>query len=122
MNPINFFSCILFLTRKRRRCLLRQSAAMLAVVVSIFLVDAHFQPPAVADTLADFQKRQFYDFEQCAGSCQVELDKRLVGCPEFSDDSENIEALNCNAESRDLYRRCLQMCPADPRPDQKYIQ
>jgi hypothetical protein len=94
----------------------------LAVVLSVFLLDPHLKPPAVAGPLADFQKRQLYDFEQCAGSCQVELDKGLLGCPGFRDDSENIEALNCNADTRALYRRCLQMCPADPRPDQKYNQ
>lgn len=121
MDHPNFLCRIPALARKSRR-LLRPSMPPLAVVLSVFLLDPHLKPPAVAGPLADFQKRQLYDFEQCAGSCQVELDKGLLGCPGFRDDSENIEALNCNADTRALYRRCLQMCPADPRPDQKYNQ
>lgn len=119
MDSANFLCRIPFLTRKSRSCLLRHSVLTLAAALAIFPLDSHLKPPAVADGLADFQKRQLYDFEQCAGSCQVELDKGLLGCPEFKDDSENIEALNCNADTRELYRRCLQMCPADPRPDQQ---
>lgn len=122
MNSTNFTCRILLLTRKGHGCLLRQSVATLAVALSVVLLEADLKTPAAADTLADFQKRQLYDFEQCAGSCQVELDERLLGCPEFKDDAENIEALNCNADTREFYRRCLQMCPADPRPDPTYNQ
>lgn len=122
MDSANFLCRMPFLTGWSRSRLLRHGVSTLAVALSVFLLDSHLKPPAVADDLADFQKRQLYDFEQCAGSCQVELDKGRLGCPEFKDDSENIEALNCNADTRNLYRRCLQMCPADPRPDQKYNQ
>ena len=112
-------TCMSNVLRRSRRGFPAVSLPTFLLALFVFLVASHLETPAVADTLADFQKRQLYDFEQCAGSCQVELDKRLFGCPEFKDDSDNIEALNCNAETRELYRRCLQICPADPRPDQK---
>lgn len=120
MNSAYFMCRIRLFATKSGGRLLRQSMLMLAAVVSLFLLDSHLKPPAVADPLADFQKRQLYDFEQCAGSCQVELDRGLLDCPGFKDDSENIEALNCHADTRALHKRCLRMCPADPRPDQKY--
>lgn len=110
-NPLAF---------SRSRCARRGTVSSgFLLALSVFLVGPYLVTPAVADTLSDFQKRQLYDLEQCASTCQVELDKRLFSCPEFKDDSENIEVLNCRAETRDLYHRCTQMCPADPRPDQQ---
>jgi hypothetical protein len=69
-----------------------------------------------AETLIDLRDRQLYEFEQCASSCQVELDSLLVRCPEPSDDSDSLETQVCRNDVREFYRKCLAMCPADPRP------
>lgn len=118
MDTANFMFCLPLLTRKAAGRLLQRSTLTLAAALSIFLLDAYLKPPALADDLTDYQKRELYDFEQCAGSCQIDVDERLLRCPEYKDDSENIEAQICNTDAQQLYQRCLQMCPADPRPDQ----
>lgn len=72
--------------------------------------------PLPAETAIDFERQELYAFEQCTSTCQIELDRQLLHCPEYVDDSENIEAEECRVNSREQYRRCLAMCPADPRP------
>ena len=68
-----------------------------------------------AETSLDLRDRQLYDFEQCASACQIELDRQLLHCPEYSDDSDNVDAQRCHSGSRERYQQCLAMCPADPR-------
>lgn len=118
MDPANFMCRIPLLIRKDAICLFRHSNLTLAAALFVFILDSQLKPAAVAEELAEYQKRQLHDFEQCAGSCQIDVDERLLRCPEYKDDSENIEAQICNTDAQQLYQRCLQMCPADPRPDQ----
>lgn len=87
-------------------------------LILLFLLGASAPDPAHADPSRELERRALYVFEQCASTCQVELDRGLLRCPEYSDESDNVEAEDCRDRVREQYRQCLAMCPADPSPDQ----
>lgn len=96
----------------------RQATVMTLALVVLFGLTAE-APVQADDTAVEIEDRYLHEFKQCTSTCQVELDQRLWRCPEYSDDSDNLEAEGCRAAVRRQYQRCLELCPADPRPDEK---
>lgn len=102
--------------RRRRRESRAASSPTLLVALFMFLVGPHLE--AVADTLDEFQKRQFYDFEQCANACQIRFDQSLFLCGEYRKPADGVQSADCRPKLDEDFKSCLQACPADPRPDQ----
>lgn len=70
-----------------------------------------------AQTPTDITKQQIHDHKQCTSTCQIELDRQLLLCPEYRDESNDIDVQQCRLGVRGRYEKCVGMCPADPRRD-----